>query len=347
MVKRGGTLVVARKDGPAGFDPVMPESKDHMAELSMYEALVRNDTDLKEGKSEITPGLAEAWERVDPKTIVFKLRKGVKFHDGSDFNAEVAKWNLERMWKDPKSAGARLAATFASVDVVDPYTLRISYKAPSAHQLLDLTNSTGGVGSAAPSMVSKAQMENVGEAAFATSKPSGTGPMKVVEWKSDDFITLMKFDNYWRKGADGKPLAYLDGMKNRAIPDTAVQLVEMKAGTVHVSGGRSLTPDDLKTIGTSPDLRTILISWSPQRYYIGFNQEKEPFGKNLKLRQAAQYALDRETFAKVLAPGSGSLSYWLGWIPAWIGYDETLPRYEFNPDKAKALVKEAGYEPLA
>jgi ABC-type transport system substrate-binding protein len=152
---------------------------------------------------------------------------------------------------------------------------------------------------------------------------------------------LTKWDGYWRKGADGQPLPYLDGLRSRLIPDTAVIMAEMKAGTLH--SATSLAPADLATIKTNPDLEYVLVNWAPTRYFFGFNPEKAPFGKNLKLRQAAQYATDRVGMNKVLGQDAGIPDYFLGWVPGWSGYSDKMPKYELDADKAAALVKEAGF----
>lgn len=340
-IKRGGVIVdAAPKDIPS-MDPLFDTGGTTLKELGLYEALLRRDVvDFKDGKSEFRPELAESWQQVDPKTITFKLRKGVKFHDGSEFNAEVAKWNLDRMANHPKSLSKQYGDNLASIEVVDPYTLKINYKAPSALQLFNLTPSTGGTGSVGMMMLSKAHMDKVGEAAFA-SNPSGTGPMKFKQWLRNSEFTMTKFDGYWKDGADGQKLPYLDGLRMRFIPDGAVMLTELKAGTLHVT--RELSAGDLPALKGNQEIEITMLKWAPGRQYFAFNPNKEPFGKNVKLRQAAQYALDRENMARVLGLDAGRPSYWLGWIPGWSGYDEKLPRYEYNVEKAKALVVEAGY----
>ncbi len=340
-IKRGGTLVTAASSHSASMDPVHDGTAIHLKKLGHFEALVRYFvTDISAGKLEIQPELAESWQQVDPTTIVFKLRKGVKFHDGSDFNAEVAKWSLERMGNRPKSVSKMLAANFDTLEVVDPYTLKIKYKAPSGLQLINLTLETSGTGSIGPAILSKAYMDKVGEEAFGV-KSSATGPFKLDEWKRDSEYVLSKFDGYWKKGADGQPLPYLDSYRSRLISDTAVQAMELKAGTLHLTG--TFTSAELQLIKNNSDLDIVDVHWAPNRTYFGFNDQKEPFGKNLKLRQAAQYATDRVNFAKVIGGDTGRPNYHWGWTPAWPGYEESLPYYDFNLDKAQALMKEAGF----
>ncbi len=220
-VKRGGILVSASDIILKTLDPIKDPAGADISRLLIFESLVRYDVvDYKAGKSELKPELAESWQQVDPKTVVLKLQKGVKFHDGSNFDAAAAKWSLERMGEDPKSLSKALAANFASLEVVDSYTLKINYKTPSAISVLNLTSATDGTGSVGPLIVSKAQLDKLGEDGFA-SNPSGTGPMKFDEWKRDQEVSVKKFEGYWRKGADGQPLPYLDGLRDRSISQAA------------------------------------------------------------------------------------------------------------------------------
>ncbi len=339
-IKRGGTLVHITATQPSSMDPIFEITGVHLKEMGLYEALLRWEvTDIKEGKQEIKPELAESWERVGPTEIVLKLQKGVKFHDGSDFNAETAKWSLERMATHTKSLSKQLGTNFDKLEVVDPHTLRIKYKNPSALQLLNLTVATAGTGSIGPAMLSKAYFDQVGEEGMNT-KPSTTAPFKLQEWQRDNQFIMTKFDGYWRNGADGQKLPYLDRVINKYNPDVATHLLELKAGTAHIIHPGAA---DVPVVKAMPDVDMIMMYWAPGRYYFGFNPQKEPFGKNLKLRQAAAYAIDRENIAKVVGLEAGTPSYWWGWNKAWPGFDESLPRYTFNLEKAKQLMNEAGY----
>ncbi len=342
-IKRGGTLVHATNAFPPSADPIFDTLGTHLKEMALYEALLRYEvTDWKQGNLKLAPELAESWEQQGPQTVLLKLRKGVKFHDGSDMTAEVVKWSLERMGNHPKSLSKRLAENFQSIDIIDPSTIKINYKRPSALQLLNLTVATAGTGSIGPAILSKAQMDKVGEEAFGQGKVAGTGPMKLVDWKRDSEFTLTKFDNYWKMGEDGQKLPYLDGLRYRLINDTAVHQMELKAGSLHTS--RALAPANLPAIKGDPNLEVIMITWSPNRWFQGFNDKKSPFGTNLKLRQATQYATDRDNLAKVMGLDTGWGGYHWGWIPAWSGYDESLPHYKFDLAKAQQLVKEAGVD---
>ncbi len=339
-VKRGGTLVTVL-DTTNSWDPILQiTGSGAMAPIGLYETLVRfNIVDESTGKSEYVGELAESWDIVDPLTIVFKLRKGVKYHDGSDFNAEAAKWVIERAKTHPKSTVKVWGAFIKSVDVVDPSTLRLNLAYPSGLFLPSLTDLSGGTGSGWASMLSRTAVERFGDE--YGNNPVGTGGVQFVQWLRDDRFITKKWPGYWKKGVDGQPLPYYDGLVSRQVLDQAVTVVELRTGNVHATIG--IDPAQFANIKANPDLVLQLLPWAPDRHVYGFNQHRPPFANNLKLRQAAQYAIDRKSIADALGMGNFLPNYYVLWIPGWPGWDETLPRYDYNPDKAKALLKEAGY----
>ncbi len=339
-IKRGGTVVYARSGETNSWDPLYHQSGDNPLELPMYETLLRYDeVDEKTGKSEYRPELAESWTMPDPQTIVLKLRQGVKFHDGTAFNADSVKWQIERAKNDPKSRVKVWANYIKSVDVVDPNTVKLNLGYQTASALASLTRASGGSGSGWLMIVSKAAVEKWGDT--YEMHPVGTGPAMMTELLRDDKTTFKKFDGYWRKGADGQPLPYYDGIVARVIVDPAVTLVEMKAGAVHVT--QDVMPQMYPQFKSGGDLKMRLLPWAPIRFVFGFNQDKPPFKDNLKLRQAAQYAVDRKGIADALGFGEFAPNYHVYWAPGFPGWDESLPHYTYDPDKAKSLLKEAGY----
>ncbi|MCL5026834.1 MAG: ABC transporter substrate-binding protein, partial [Chloroflexi bacterium] len=209
-------------------------------------------------------------------------------------------------------------------------------KQPSAVALLNLTTAVGGTGSPGLMMVSKAYAEKNGVDALG-EKPIGTGPFMLTEWKKDDRATYKPFNGYWRQGEDGKPLPYLDQINMRVIRDKSVALIEVKTGAAHII--KQIDDKDVAGVKSDPNLQVTMITWAATPGAIGFNQEKSPFGKNLKLRQAAQYAL----IAKILGFGNAWADYYNFWIPSYPGYDETLPTFKYDLAKAKSLMKEAGF----
>ena len=169
--KKGGTLRVGFYIEAATMDPHLSGSKiDRQIYHNIYEPLVVLDVKLG-----IKPGLAESWQQPEPKTLVFKLRQGVKFHDGTDFNAEAAKFNFNRMKTEPKSVRKGELANVDSVDVVDAYTIKINLKKPDAALLATLTDRAG-------MMVSPKVAQERGAELERNAKGAGTGPFEFVEW---------------------------------------------------------------------------------------------------------------------------------------------------------------------
>ncbi len=340
-IKRGGTLVHAYQWTYPTMDPHLSTASEPPGTVMLFDYLVRHQVvDNQSGKSEAKPELAESWETTDPKTIVLKLRRGVKFQDGSEWNAEVAKWNLDRIRTHAKSQGKTRVEAIASVDVVDPNTIKINLKEPSAAQMALLTRSAGGVTMA---MISKAAVDKDGDEKFGNS-PVGSGPMKFTRWVRDDRLELERWDGYWQMGADGKPLPYIDKFVDRFIQDAAVTQVELKAGTIHMT--YNVEGKDIAGIKSNPDLVYLELPWTGPIYFTaGFNGQKGPFfGEDrLKLRQAALTALDRQSMANALGFGIGKPWYYPHWGPGTPGYDTSIPKYEYNLDKAKQLLAEAGY----
>ncbi len=338
QVKRGGTLRVALVFTLPTLDPHLTTSRYNPAYLLLFDQFMRHTlVDREKGVFESRPELAESWNRPSPTEFVMKLRRDVKFHDGSEFDAEVAKWNIERWMTHPKFYGKSYVEPFKSVDVVDKYTVRINLKTPMSSLEAVLGGSTDPVFA----VISKSAFEKLGETEFG-NKPVGSGPMKLVEWKRDDHITLERFEGYWGKGVDGKPLPYFDRYVERFIQDPTVILAEMRSGNIDLT--ENIEAKDIAAVRSNPDLVYWQIDWSGPHYFTcGFSFKGGKFHNNLKLRQAALYAIDREAMAKTFGFGIGKPHYYPYWGPGMLGYDESLPKYDYQPEKAKQMVKEAGY----
>ncbi len=334
-IKRGGTLREANSATYPTLDPQMSSAFTQAGHRLMFDALFRYELiDEKTAKQEAAGELVESSQMVDPTTFAFKLRQGVKFHDGSAWNAEAARWNLDRMMNHKKSTAKTYVEAIKSVDVVDANTIKVNLKTPSAALLVNLSGVVGPV-----SIVSKEAVEKLGDDAF-NNAPVGSGPMQFQQWLRDDRVTMKKFDGYWRKGDDGQPLPYLDGAVSRVINDAAVALVELKAGTVDIWP----EPDakDVAGIKANPDL----VYWEHPSAIngrnLGLNPKQGPFAPNLKYRQAAMWAIDREAIAKTLGFGIGAATKYVYWAPGVLGYDDKLPYYGFDLNKSKQLQAESG-----
>jgi peptide/nickel transport system substrate-binding protein len=188
-------------------------------------------------------------------------------------------------------------------------------------------------------MLSKAQFDKGGEDALG-NKPAGTGPMLISEWRRDDRVLTKKWDGYWKNGVDGKPLPYLDGITGRIIKEPAVIFAEMRAGTVDVS--THVPESDFAVAKANPNLSLTVARWATNFHVVGFNQKFPLWGNNLKLRQAALLAIDQKSLADAIGFGLAEPSEHVFWGPGFPGYDQSLPSYKFNLDKAKQLMQEAG-----
>jgi peptide/nickel transport system substrate-binding protein len=265
---------------------------------------------------------------------VFKLRKNVKFHDGSDWNAEVAKWNLERLKTHPKSVSKEILDGVESADAVDPHTVRFNLKTPLASlpALLSVGGSWGRT-----RMVSRAAVEKLGDEEFGKN-PVGTGPFVLGEWVKDDHITLRRFDGYWEQGADGKPLPYLDGINTRFIPDTTTALLELRAGTLDFL---NVAPKDVPSAKSDPNLVYWEHPWNWSAKVLGLNAKNGIFANNLKLRQAFAHAINYDALIKTIAPDTGAPARG-PWSPNQPGWDDSAPAYKYDSARAKQLLAEAG-----
>jgi len=204
-IERGGTLSIAYDVEPNSLDPLFGDapSKDRSIYNLFYETLLRIGPD-----GEREPILAECWNIEDNnQTITFNLRKGIKFHDGTDFNAEVAAYNLRRASK-PDSPVRDQFETIESINVIDKYTLQIKLKSPSAIIFAVLAQEAG-------MMISPTALENLGEDYHRN--PVGTGPMKFEKWLGGEQIEAVPFEKYWRNGDDNQPLPYLNKVVVRFI----------------------------------------------------------------------------------------------------------------------------------
>jgi peptide/nickel transport system substrate-binding protein len=339
-IKRGGTLIRADIVDPDTWDPAFSSKSKPTAENPALEAPIKWALVDASGKHEPKPWLAESWQIVEPKTVVLKLRQGVKFHDGSDFNADVAKWQLDRDRMHPKSKGKAFQAAINSIDIKDPYTLQLNLKAPSAVILVNLTNAAGGAGSPGTLMISKAYWDQVGDEGVAL-KLVGTGPFMLADFQRDSRTTYKKYDQYWKMGDDGQKLPYLDAIGVRIVRDVSVGLIEVKSGNVHLI--EDIDAKDITGVKSNPELVINEMPWASVRHRAGVMFEKNPWGTNVKLRQAAQYAIDRDAVARTLGLGNAQPDYFNTWVPGFPGYDEKNPKYEFNLNKANQLKTEAGF----
>ncbi|MCC6177918.1 MAG: ABC transporter substrate-binding protein [Chloroflexi bacterium] len=353
--KRGGEITVVVQNDWVTFDPPFNTAEPGGSNM-IFGSWMNWEADAS-GKWGPTPDLVAEWD-ARPDALTLKLQKGVTFHDGSAWDAKAAKWNLDRLIFHPASGvrsnlrGVDMSKedqaeidkmkanqagpfTFSSkaVEVVDDSTVRVRFSAPNASIVSVLT--TPG---AAP--IGAAAYNAVGKDAFGR-KPVGSGPYRFVEWQSGSHVVLEKNPDYWRKTADGQPLPYLDKLTYRLIIDDSVRLLELRSGNAHFT--ELVQGKDVAGIKADPNLTIVESQASGNNYRVIFDatNPESPF-RNVKLRQAMLYCLDREAMAKTLGFASGVARKYL--LPKGSsGYDESekTPYYAFDKAKAAALLKDA------
>lgn len=325
--KPGGTLKVALNAELGKLDPAFSgQFVERQVFYNMYDSLVAADPNLK-----IVPALAESWEiSADGKTYTFKLRKGVKFHDGTDFNADAVKFNMERYKTADGSVRKSDLDSVETIEVVDPYTVKFNLKSPNAPLLATLVDRAGMILS--PDVIKK-----LGADLQRAPVNAGTGPFKFIEWKKDDHLTLERNPNYWKKDSAGTQLPYLDKIIYRPIVDDTVRLTNLKTGDIDVID--TVPAQNVADLKNDSAVNYKDISSTA---YAGFrlNVAAEPFN-NKALRQAIGYALDTQSIFKTVFFGVGAVSN--GPIPpsSW-AFDPNFKPYTHDIAKAKAKLAEGG-----
>ncbi len=318
---RGGMLKIIEIIGPRGAIGWPLESASTMVDSKpvCIEALLRQ---LKNGA--IGPWLAESWKVApDKSSITFFLRKGVKFHDGTDFNAEAAKWNLEAV--KGKKVGTE---NWTSIEVVDDHTLRVNLSRYS-NDLLAIFTGREVIGTMiSPTAFTKNGID------WARWNPVGTGPFQFVSFERDVRTRYKRFDGYWQKG---KP--YLDGIEYIYIRDPMTQSATIQTGDAHIlniEAGKQAA--DLKTSG----LFNILVTEAGTVAIFPDSENTDSPFANRGVREAVEYAIDKEAIARAKSYGFWSAAYQLP-CSGGIGYIKGFQGRRYNPAKAKQLLKEAGY----
>ena len=314
------TVTYAAGADPDSLDPPNAESNPSEAVNRMiFENLVKFDPKLN-----LVPGLAEKWEQAkDGMSWTFFLRKGVKFHDGTPFNAEAAKYFFDRMIGPEKPSRAGLYAPLVdSATVVDEYTVKVNMKAPFAFLLNNIAHSASGIGSPT---AHKAMGKDIAR------KPVGTGPFKFVEWVHGDHLTLVPNENYW----GGKPK--LEKIIVKTVKEESARVMMLQSGDAQLAV--RLPSEDIPRL--EKDAKIQLDATETLRVlYIGFNCAKKPFSDE-RVRQAFNLAMDRESIVKNIYQGRALVASNIV-APLTTGYFP-MPPYPYDPEKAKKLLADAGF----
>jgi ABC-type transport system substrate-binding protein len=314
--KYGGTLKLADAMGPISIGwighPMFPHGGPF--QKIFYDNLLKSDPE-----GNLSPDLATKWEITpDKKSITLTLRKGVKFHDGSDWNATVAKWNIDTCIKNNRQGWTNVT----SVDVLDDYNIRINMSTYANTIFTTLANT---------SVISKAAYDEHGEQWLLTHAV-GTGPFKFESLTPDVMVKGVRNDDYW----GGKP--YLDAVEVYWIMDPTTRAAAFEKGEMDaIMADLSKAEYDLKQKGYRVEGRLVSV-------YCLFPDSKNadsPFSKQ-KVRDAVYGIIDRDSLTKSLGYGWWTPSNQLC-LPFMSAYIKDLPARSYTPDQAKQLLAEAGY----
>jgi peptide/nickel transport system substrate-binding protein len=357
----GGTLVFAGASDPVVLDGALVSDGESIRVITqIFETLVA----LKPGTTEPEPGLAESWEADAAGTAwTFKIREGVKFHDGTDFNAAAACANFDRWFnfKGPlqnpsatyywqvvfggfktynKDSGAPKESLYKSCEATDPTTMVLNLTKPSATIIPALSQQAFSIASPEAMEQYDADAGTVDAdgvfhptGTFGTEHPIGTGPFKFESWERNDRLTLVRNEDYWGDKAK------IDELIIRPIADNAARLQALQTG--EIQGYDLVEPQDIETIEGDENLQ-ILDRPAFNVAYVGFNVSKKPTD-DPDVRKAIAYGLDRQAVVDNFYAGRAEVATQF-MPPELVGYADDVPTYDYDPEMAKKTLTDAGYK---
>jgi len=315
------TLVMLIESSPTNLDPrVGIDAQSERIDNLIFDDLLSRGDDLN-----VAPGLAERWDIPDPQTYIFHLHRGVKFHDGRPLTSRDVKWTFDSLLQGKiRSTKSAVYKLVDRIDTPDDSTVVFRMKEADATLLWNLSDGAMGI-------------VPYGSGNEITLHPIGSGPFKFVSAETDREVFLERNDDYWGDKAK------LERVRFAVVPDETTQALELRKGSGDVSINSFLTPDTVAALAHDPDL-AVEKSPGTRLAYLGFNL-RDPILKDVRVRQAIAYALDRRPMIQYLWRGDAEPAKSILPAQSW-AYNGDVPAYAHDPEKAKLLLDAAGY-PLA
>lgn len=320
--KGSKSLVFAWGLDPRTFDPAINNaSVEQTIDLHVYDSLTALDP-----KGKVLPALAESWSNPDPKTWRFKLREGVKFHNGEPFNAEAVKFTIDRIFDPEVKSTSKDRFQVEKTSVVDQSTIDIQLKAPSP---LFLKSVAAYLFIAEPKYMREKGIEAAG------ISPVGTGAFRFREWVKGVHITLDRNPDYW-----GGPPKY-DSLTFKTLPQPASRVAALKAGEVDLVV--DLDPTAAKDLQNSSEIKVLSVP-SYRNIYVMVNHRVDSPVQKREVRQALNMAIDKDALVRDILEGHGTPLDGQPYTAMWSnGYNAAYQKIAYDPEKAKQTLAAAGY----
>ena len=311
------TLVMLIESSPTNLDPrVGVDAQSERIDNLIFDDLLSRGDNL-----DVAPGLAERWEIPDPLTYIFHLHHGVKFHDGRALTSRDVKWTFESLLQGKvRSTKAAVYRFVDHIDAPDDFTVIFHMKEPSATLLWNLSDGAVGI-------------VPYGSGNEMTGHPIGSGPFNFVSAETDKDVIVERNDDYWSEKAKVARVRFA------VVPDATTRALELRKGSADAAIN-ALTPDTVLTLQRNPSLA---VERAPGTVlaYLGFNL-RDPILKDVRVRQAIAYALDRRPMIEYLWRGEAQPARSILPPQSW-AYNGNVPPYDHDSGKAQKLLDDAGY----
>ncbi len=330
-LSKGETIAVCISSMILSLDPTNYRDRDtQMVIKNMFDSLTIRDKHLL-----VVPQLAESWQAVDQTTWEFKLRKGVKFHNGDDFTAKDVKFTLDRVTKEGALDGRTsprktLLGRVSKVTVVDKFTVRINTDKPWPILPLMLT---------LQEIVPGEYMQRIGSQEFENA-PVGTGPFRFVEKKKDGTLILKRFEDYYGGSPENPPVqvAPLKHLTFKTVADQALRTARLKKGRADIV--TNLPFEAIPLFDVLPDIK-VMSQPATRSYFADLNCMKPPFN-DPRARVAVNYAMDMRMIVNTMFQGKGQILPTILLQQAF-GFNDRLVPYPYHPEKAKEMFRQSNF----